>query len=63
MNNSVRYCLLNVGEIIQDGDEEYAPDPEWEPDYKWKSVSVEAMGEAVQDVDFPIRRLVRRLVI
>ena len=62
------YVLLNIGEIVKDGDEEYSPDPtdigdpdveeDMEaPDYEWRRVAVEFIGEAVQETDFPVRRL------
>jgi hypothetical protein len=50
--NPIRYQLLNVGDIIQDGDEEYAIE-----NYgKWTSVTAESINEPIQKMDFPIRR-------
>lgn len=45
-----RYILLNVGEKVKDGDEEY--------DFvEWRPVSVEFIGEAIQEIDPPVRRI------
>lgn len=54
------YYLLDVGDIVEDGDEEYSeneifmkqdcPQPQWRP------VTVEFIGEAVQEIDPPVRR-------
>lgn len=57
-----RYILLNVGEIVEDGDEEYSAIDNGfvvEP-YKWRSVAVEFMGEGVQEIDPPVRRRIKK---
>jgi hypothetical protein len=55
------YRLLNIGEIVEDGDEEYSSDELMDdvdcPCPEWRPVSVTFIGEAVQEaIDPPIRR-------
>ena len=55
------YRLLEVGEIVEDGDEEYSADELMDdplcPEPKWRPVAAEFIGEAVQEyIDPPVRR-------
>jgi hypothetical protein len=55
------YRLLNIGEIVEDGDEEYSSDELMDdvdcPCPEWRPVSVTFIGEAVQEaIDPPVRR-------
>ena len=81
MKKQKRYILLNVGELVKDGDEEYSPNPLDDVDlpdpvddknleneivpmedcgYQWRPVAVEFIGEVVQDVDYPVRRELKK---
>jgi len=57
----IKYILLNVGDIVEDGDQEYSPegidmlDDSVSP-LEWHDVSVTFIGEAVQENDPPVRR-------
>ena len=53
-----RYILLNVGEIVKDGDEEYCADEIMDLPAKWRPVAAEYIGE-VYDELVPVRREVR----
>ena len=59
MPKKKNYYLLNVGDIVEDGDEEYSADELMDkyPEPKWRPVAVIFVGEAVQDEDPPVRRL------
>jgi len=60
----IKYILLNVGDIVEDGDQEYSPEGIDRIDMlddsvshpKWHDVSVTFIGEAVQENDPPVRR-------
>jgi len=57
----IKYILLNVGDIVEDGDQEYSPDridmlDDSVSHPKWHDVSVTFIGEAVQENDPPVRR-------
>lgn len=55
----MRYILLNVGEKVLDGDEEYSVDELDDvdcPEPCWRPVSVTFIGECVQEIDPPVRR-------
>lgn len=55
-----QYRLLNVGEKVQDMDQEYSADElnddTLSPEPRWRDVAVEFIGEAVQENDPPVRR-------
>jgi hypothetical protein len=58
----MRYILLNVGEIVEDGDEEYIEDELDDvdcPEPSWRPVSVNFIGEYVQEIDPPVRRRIK----
>jgi len=57
----MRYILLNVGELVEDGDEEYsALDNEAAVELeRWRPVSVNFIGEYVQEIDPPVRRRIK----
>jgi hypothetical protein len=59
MNHNSRYRLLEVGERVEDGDEEYAADELMDLPAAWRPVAVEFIGEAVQETtDPPVRRAI-----
>jgi hypothetical protein len=62
MKEDIRYRLLAVGQTVEDGDEEYSANELMDEAEAWRPVAAEFIGEAVQENDPPVRRvLVRRL--
>jgi len=53
-----RYFLLNIGDLVEDGDEEFSADELMDkyPEPKWRPVTVNFIGETVQEEDPPVRR-------
>ena len=59
-----RYMLLIPGyDIVEDGDEEYSTDELMDkyPEPKWRPVTVNFVGEYVQEDDPPVRRLIQTI--
>ena len=50
---------MSVGEIVEDGDEEYSADELMDEPVRWRPVPVNFIGEAVQEAsDPPVRRAI-----
>jgi len=54
MNKDIRYRLMAVGEIVEDGDEEFVLAAGWCP------VGAHCVGKKVEDDDMPMRRAFAR---
>ena len=50
------YYLLDVGDLVRDGDEEYSTSLLHECRSDWREVPIVLIGEHVQQNDPPIRR-------
>jgi len=58
MKQDIRYRLLMVSEIVEDGDEEYSANELMNEPEAWRPVAAEFIGEAVQENDPPVRRAI-----
>jgi hypothetical protein len=56
-----KYILLDVGDIVEDGDQEYKPDEHYENNapYNWFNIFRMRIGEVIQENDPPVRRKVK----
>lgn len=58
MKEDIRYRLLTVGEMVEDGDEEFAANELLDEPEAWRPVAAEFIGETVQENDPPVRRAI-----